>query len=360
MIDRLEYLHLLPPTPDRIWSGHTLRDAACAIKRLDDASVTLPLPLFWYEPLWIRLSPTIADQLAVAVSRLGVTVSALARDLGAPEHETGLLSNQTSDEESPPSFLPRVVPYRVERYGLSPEDFDGASVIDVRVSAVRDRSGRLAYAPEQMQRWEQAPEESPIAGGGYVAAGTFPPDVVSLSQLAIKLSQLRTLAPSAAVFLSIGPFNLEEEIPAVLPSQPDGLILRLDEAEVQGKYLAGALCGAKKLLRDNGAADLPIWVVPGAVTADDIAKMIALGASGVAIDSWCEPLVDAVIEATPVSRYRAAPSINADALAEDYLGKDIERVTGLVSTIEPSLSPKQLLGSFHPTWAKLCRVKQLR
>ncbi|MEL6110257.1 MAG: hypothetical protein AAFU85_29975 [Planctomycetota bacterium] len=143
-------------------------------------------------------------------------------------------------------------------------------------------------------------------------------------------------------------------------AQPDGLILRLDEAEVQGKYLAGALCGAKKLLRDNGAAELPLWVVPGAVTADDIAKMIALGAAGVAIDAWCEPLIDAVIEATPVSRYRAAPSIDASALVSEYLGKSLERVTGLVSTIEPDQTPRQLLGSFHPTWAKLCRVKQLR
>lgn len=358
MADRLEYLHLLPPVTDQIWSGHAIHDAERDVIRADDVSVPIELPVFWYEPNWIRLNPTIADQLAVAVANLGVTVSALARDLGAPEFQAGLLCDQ-SDEDSSESYLPRMVPYRVERYGLSPEDFDEARVIDVRLSAVRNPDGRLAYAPNQMQRWEQAPEESPIAGGGYVAAGTFPPDVVSLQQLAIKLSQLRQLAPHAAVLVSVGPFNLEEEIPALLASKPDGLILRLDEVEVQGKYLAGAICGAKKLLRDNDASDLPLWIVPGAVTADDIAKMIALGVSAVAIDAWCEPLLDAAIEATPVSRYRVAPTIDAHALAAEYLQKDLERVIGLTSTISPGKTPKQLLGSFHPTWAKLCRVKQL-
>ena len=86
----------------------------------------------------------------------------------------------------------------------------------------RDESGRFAFSPEQLERWEATPESHPLAGGGWVPSASFPPDVPSMQQLSSKLNQLRDLSPGAAVFVSIGSYRLDQELAQVVAANPDG------------------------------------------------------------------------------------------------------------------------------------------
>ncbi len=191
MDDRLSQLHFLPPPVSTPWTGAPTMSVGTAVKRQAASDLTLPLPLFWYDPHWSLLPTDLADDLAVAVSSHDVLVSALNSDVAAAHGIAAFLSDQAavpaggspaSDREqvdTRPTFLPRIVPYRPERYGLNPIDFDHATVIDVRLMMTRDVSGRFAYSPEQIARWEATPADAPLAGGGWVPAATFPPDVES-------------------------------------------------------------------------------------------------------------------------------------------------------------------------------------
>ena len=172
--------------------GHECELAPTSFSRVDGVGVSIDLPLFWYNPPWTWMSYRQADWVATAVAERRVIVSALWRDLSddempllhsPPETEDAATEDAATegsaadhqDEERVFDRSPRMVPYRPERYGLLPDDFDHAKVIDVRLTVHRDSSGRFAYSPDQIQRWEATPEDSPHAGGGFVPAGTFPP-----------------------------------------------------------------------------------------------------------------------------------------------------------------------------------------
>ncbi|KAA5540068.1 hypothetical protein FYK55_22425 [Roseiconus nitratireducens] len=371
MNHRLAPLQLLPPRAFTSWSPGQLNPVASAIKRPDGAEVPVQMPLFWYQPAWIRLQPALADRLAAAVAGQDVMVSALRRDLQTeddpielmrvvePAGEDDASETDAQTDVQRPIHLPRMTPYRIERYGLLVEDFDGAQVIDVRLSPSRDGSGRLAYSPDQMSRWERPAENEPVSGGGYVAVSSFPPDVVSLKQLAVKLDQLRMLAPTAAVLVSIGPFHLEEEISSALVSQPDGLIIRFDEARLSGLELAGQVRRVRQLMDEHQAGDLPLWVVPGPISADDVVKLIALGANAVAVDSWCNALVDQVVESMSASAYDRLPVVDIAAMTSAALWYEIDRVVGLLSTL-PAGDVATRLGTFQPDWANACGASLLR
>lgn len=335
-----------------------------SIKRADESALRLELPLFWYEPPWIQLPIDVAGRLAASVANLDVVVSALHRDVADDDQPCELFSPvQTSDDhletQKTPSFLPRMTPYRAERYGFSTRDFDETRIIDVRLAASRDTSGRFAYSPQQMQRWERDSNDASIGGGGYVASSSFPSDVVSLSQARVKLDQLRQLAPTAAIFVSIGCYSLEEEINAALVSRPDGMIIRMDQPEIEGIQLAALVRRARMLIDEGGFTDMPLWVVPGEVSSRDVAKLMALGASAVAIDCWCNPLIDFLLESLPTSRYDRSSLNEIPAVASQHLWDDINSVIGFASTISPYTSAAQRLGTYHPRWAKACGVSLL-
>ncbi|WP_182866727.1 hypothetical protein [Stieleria mannarensis] len=362
--DRLDSLHLLPPHATSVWATHPMFPVAKTLTRSDGASVRFELPLFWYDPPWIQLPLEVAGRLAASVANLDVVVSALRRDVTADEDPSELFAPIPVDEsaagnETEPQFLPRMTPYRAERYGFSPVDFDQTRVIDVRLSATRDPSGRLAYSPDQMNRWENAADHSPIGGGGYVATGAFPTDVVSLKQAQTKLDQLRLLAPTAVVFVSIDCYRLEEEIAAALIAQPDGLIVRMNQPEIEGLQLAALVTRARQLMDEHQCGEKPLWVVPGEVSSRDVAKLIALGASAVAIDAWCTPLVQFLLESMPTSRYDRSAFNQIPAVASQYLWDDIDRVIGHLSTIMPQGTTAQRLGTYHSRWAKACGVSLL-
>ena len=367
--DRLANLHLLPPnlvqsgSPDRRsdddWSTSSLGSAKRTIARRDGVAVQIDSPLFWYEPRWVDLPPKFAGALAVAVANLDVVVSALTRDV-CDENESCLLFHPLeSDTDQTQTYYPRITPYRAERYGLVPEDFHETRIIDVRLSPVRDSSGRLAYGPAQMARWESLSDDDLISGGGYVPAITLPTDIQSLSQASIKLRQLRRLSPSAAVFVSIEAYRLEQQITAALQTEPDGIILRVSQPEIEGIQLAALVYHARQRMITNGVDDLPLWVVPGEITPRDVAKLIALGANAVAIDSWCNPLVEMTQQHLPMSRYDRSSSVDVSALASEHLWDEIDQVIGLTSSLTVGASTEQLLGSFHPRWAQACGASLL-
>ncbi len=262
----------------------------------------------------------------------------------------------------PTGAFSRIVPYRPERYGLSDLDFDDARIIDVRLTIRRDDSGRFAFSPDQIQRWEATPEGQPLAGGSWVPAATFPPDVASIKHLSSKLDQLRILSPSAAVFVSVGPFRLEEDLPRIVAAKPDGLMVRLDELRLDGLQLALTVRRCCELARESASRDLPVWVVPGPTTPDDAVKLILLGASGIAIDHWCEPLIHEAVNAPPASSYGySPPASNAtqiDTLIDGTLSGPLERFIGLMESLE-GRPPSECLAAVDSTWADALDVPEL-
>lgn len=364
MNDRLDQLCFLPPPADIPWSGPPSESQRRAIKCDDGRTIEFDLPLFWYDPPWDDVSVDAADVIATAVAELGVLVSALRRDLSGVDREPGFHATEREEEddagESEEGFepLPRIVPYRPERYGLSDRDFDAARIIDVRLLMPRDPSGRFAYSPQQIERWEATPAGEPLAGGGWVPAATFPPDVASMQHLSSKLSQLRLLSPTAAVFVSMGPYRLQEELPQIMANQPDGLILRLDELPLDGLQLASVICHARQLIDQAGREEFPLWVVPGEITPDDAVKLIACGASAVAIDEWCNPIVEDVVGESQQSPSYASSRIS-DAyvyeLVEESLSVRIERFDGLSHALR-AMPKDQRLASLNQTWAKALGV----
>ena len=384
MHDKLDLLCLLPPPTHTPWAGEPPQSTQTTISGKSGATVTTKLPLFWYAPDWYKIPIELAGPLAHAVSRWGVQVAALRREIAKPDLESLLHQPLPSEpavqrQNGPPdhrqdqpsaenrsSFLARIVPYRPERYGLQAEDFDGAAIVDVRLTLARDASGRFAFPPAQVARWEATPADEPLAGGGWVAAAAFPPDVVSIEHLSVKLQQLRTLSPGAAIFVSVNPFRLRQELPGILAAEPDGVILRLDQISLDGLQLAGLTRHARTLMNENAAAEMPLWIVPGAVSADDAVKLIALGASAIAIDSWCNPLRDLLTEqktssAAPRPRYPSQTKTNLNELVQlvdQHLDQPISRFIGLYLSLGRS-SADARLGSFSAAWTKTLSLPYL-
>ena len=279
MRDRLAKLFLTSPPADTSWTGPPPEWQHPVIERRDGRRIEIALPLFWYNPPWHQLPTDRANALAIAVGQAGMLVSALRSDLSADNAPSGFhdhpMSEGADQTDQPVEPLARMVPYRPERYGLDDRDFDGARIIDVRLTMHRDDSGRFAYSAAQIERWEATPSDHPVSGGGWVPSATFPPDVISMQHLRSKLDQLRILSPSAAVFVSIGPWRLDKELPAVVACQPDGVVLRLDELASEasdGMELAALTRHARRLIDQAGSPQLPLWIVPGPISVDDAAN----------------------------------------------------------------------------------------
>lgn len=368
MNERLDQLCFMPPPTDSPWCGPSVssqqgRSKRTTIGRVSGEDVNLDLPLFWCDPSWHRIPPGTADALACGVANYGVSVAALRSELCTNGSGASFFS-RSSDEnaELETTRISRILPYRPERYGLSDRDFDDASIVDVRLAIRRDDMGRFAFSPEQIQRWEATPEGEPLAGGGWVPVATFPPDVPSIKRLSSKLDQLRILAPSAAVFCSIGPFSLDEDLPRIAAANPDGVIVRLDDLPLDGLRLAMTVRHCCELARQSGSRDLPVWIAPGPITPDDAAKLLLLGASGIAIDHWCEPLIHDASQTTAPSSYGYSPNradtSHLDSLVDSALRGPTARCIGLLeSTRGRPLA--ECLATLSPTWARALDVPEL-
>lgn len=345
MRDRLTNLFLASPPADTPWTGPPDEWKHPVIERRDGRRITLDVPLFWYEPPWHHLPIELSADLAVAVAQLGIVVSALRSDVAHRDHQSPLHDfeqDENLNQDAVPT-LPRLVPYRPERYGLADADFDGASIIDVRLTMHRDEAGRFAFSPSQLERWEATNSDQPVSGGSWVPSATFPPDVVSIKHLRSKLDQLRILSPAAAIFVSIGPWRLDQELRAVAENQPDGVILKIDELtnpNSNGLEIALLTQRARDLLDRSGASHVPLWVVPGDISADDGAKLVALGASAVAMDHWCEELWNQATNQASQSAARLGynpPRSATDSMmaqiVSDELEPLVERFTGILNSL---------------------------
>lgn len=362
MNGRLDQICLMPPAADTPWTGPPAESERCEIKRIDGQIVSIDVPLFWFDPPWHEVQADAADVIASGVAESGITISALRSDLSGPDGEPDLHATESDEAEADGDSddaagdfepLSRIVPYRPERYGLNVRDFDGARFIDVRLAANRDATGRFAYSAEQVERWESTPANEPLAGGSWVPSASFPPDVASIERLSSKLNQLRSLSPTAAVFVSIGPYRLHDELPKIIANRPDGVILRLDELPLDGLQLVLAVRTARRLMDQAGAEELPLWIVPGDVTPDDAVKLVACGASAVAVDHWCNELIEAVAEDGQQSSGYGVPRVNpafVQEWIEDNLSDQIDRFCGLSHALRTT-PREQSLGSLDPAWA---------
>lgn len=354
--DRLNQLCLLPPPTDTPWAGAVEQSITTLIQRHAGDPVELNVPLFWYAPDWHEFSIEKADKIAARVTQWGLPVAALRSELSEPGNTPTI--HQPLEQSGSARQPIRIVPYRPERYGLTPQDFDGASVIDVRLSLARDATGRFAYSPAQLQRWEATPSDQPLAGGGWVPAATFPPDVESFDQLHSKLNQLRTLSPTAAIFLSINAFRLADELPKALAAKPDGIILQMNQHRMDGLQLAALTHRTRKLMRRAGSAEMPLWVVPGSVTADDAVKLVALGASAVAIDGWAKPIQDKLSKRATDNDTPDENDVDLIDVVDDSIGEHVDRFIGLYLSLQ-RVTPTGRLGSFSASWAKTLDVLPL-
>jgi hypothetical protein len=365
---RLDQLCFLPPPAGTPWSGPPEQSTRAEISRLDGQKVSIELPLFWYDPPWHVLSTATADAVAVATSRLGILVSAMRSDLAGPDQSPAFHATtddaQDLHEDQPWQDslpLPRIVPYRPERYGLSARDFDDARIIDLRLTMNRDETGRFAYSPEQIERWESTPASEPLAGGGWVPSASFPPDVESMQHLSSKLNQLRMLSPTAAALVSMEVYRLEDELPQVVAAAPDGVILRTDELNLSGLQLAAVTRRARQLMDHTGGREMPLWIVPGEVTPEDAAKLVTLGASAVAIDHWCGEILEEALKQDQNSSQYTSRGPNLAFLRElvdRELSVQVERFIGLFNSIG-YLPRSQRLASLSEAWSKVLGIPVL-
>jgi len=367
MKHRLSPLQLLPPPINTSWVAASNGPNRVSIQRDHGDPVHLPLPLFWYDPAWYQVTAEQADSLAVAVAEMDVLVACLRSEVSGPSSDSIIHAGRTIDGEAKIQHrYNRLVPYRNERYGFSITDLDDAAIVDLRIVVSRDITGRFAYRPAQIQRWETTLTMAPVAGGGSIPAATFPPDVVSIEHIASKISQLRCMAASAAIFVSIDPYRIDDELPGLVKAKPDGLILRLGELSVDGLQLVEILCRTRQRLDQCGGEAMPLWVVPGAITADDAVKLIAMGASAVAVDAWCNELLeqtestqseDVIAEHSVTVRSHQYDSRWGDFAAQ-VVGERIERFRGLFESLQ-RIEKKEQLASYDPDWASRLGVRQL-
>lgn len=368
----LESLCLMPPKIGQVRRGISPAPADMLVSRRVGPPILFPLPLFWDSPPWHTWQPMVAEAIFLAMQSRGLLVSALESELGRKgdvetSHrdavpKTGSRNGSVAGRDPSDSELgiPRMLPYRNERYGLAHVDFDHAMAVDIQLSPRRDRSGRLAYSALQLGRWEATPADQPLSGGGWIPAMTLPPDVAELDRLSGKVAQLRVLAPDAAIVLSVTPEWIDEHLADLIAAGPDAILIRLGQIRMAG--IAFAQFIRRLLIRVETIQKIPIWLAPPKslskkpLSVSDSIKTIALGASAIAVDSWLEGVIEEFDEIAAPSSFAADPMRVVTAAVEEILGRrfdpDLEHFTGLLSTLVHE-QPHDLLGTFDPEIAQL-------
>lgn len=356
---RLEKLKFTSPKAESPWTGppapwqhpsfSTLALNEAAEKRFKEL-----LPLFLHEPRWHDFENEQANAIAVALAEIEIPVTALRSEVSSSNGDSALHEATSPDS----TYLPRIIPYRPERYGLTVDDFDHATMIDIRLTTHRDETGRFAYSADQLARWDVLKGEVPISGGSWVPSATFPPDVPAIHQLGSKFSQLRALAPNAALFVTLEPFHLEIDLQGVLAAQPDGLILQLDSLALDGLELATMVHKTRELMDRLGKQTTPLWISPGEIGADDAAKLIALGASGVAIDSWFEHLWDEIAASSNSGYASRGHHLNQARRLANEMQWYANRTMGLLHSLN-RLPKHERLSSLDVTWCEALNLKKM-
>lgn len=351
----------MPPRLGQVRRGIAPTDTETLVSRAIGDPVTLPMALFWDVPPWHTWSPLVAQCMFSAMQDRGVLVSALNSELGVTSKNSSRFQNLDGESAraSTEPTGPRMVPYRNERYGLDELDFDDAVVVDMQLAPLRDASGRIAYSAEQIERWEATAGDSPLSGGGWVPAMTLPPDVPRLDSLAAKVQQLRTLSPKAAVIVSVTPEWIDENLPGAINAKPDAIMIRFGQLRMEGIAFADFVL---RVIRSMSPEQrVPIWLAPprsmesDAVSVADSIKLIALGASAIAIDTWMKDIIEEINEIPPPSSFNANPAAvvgsTIEAILQRNLDPKLERFAGLRSSLVEE-QPGELLGAFDPEVAE--------
>ncbi|WP_153555290.1 hypothetical protein [Roseimaritima sediminicola] len=274
-------------------------------------------PLFWYDPPWHFVPAPTARQIASTVDAVGIPTAALGCELG--EEDIGDVMLRHS-----------IAAVRPDRYGLAIGDLNAAAVVDLRLARSRDAHGRFAYGRSQLQRWLAEPtgEDETLDLPDSVPAPGWPPELTSLGELAGKFRQYRAFQRRVRCAVSITPYRIFDELAAVLEAKPDIVILRMDDSdEFSGIRLASVIAAALDVIRTHHRATR-LWVVPPCEpTPDDCVKMLALGVEAVAVDWWCQPLINAAIQQG--GTLTDAPAQLREHVL-DILSERMERMVGLI------------------------------
>lgn len=350
----LDALCLLPPQFGEGRRGLSPNPPEFIVRRHQSDSLRLPTRLFLDNAPWHRWSAKLSQTLASHLQSHGIATSFLLSELGYADQP------EDSAEEGFVRPTLQMLPYRGERYGLNPADFDSATLVDLRLSPLRDASGRFAYSAEQIRRWESTPEDEPLSGGGWVSAFSLPPDIPGLEQTATKIHQLRRLAPQAAVLVSVTPEWLWRNLDTILAIPADALLIRAGQLCMDGIQFAELL---GRLFESPTTP--PIWLSPPRwgteqhANVDDCIKLISLGVSAIAIDPWMCDVYEALDNVPEPSVYSGDPESQLNnaigPILADFLLPKIERFAALMSTIAEGSS----LGSFDRPIAERLRIQHL-
>ena len=268
-----------PPALDAFWLGE---DAMAAVMKTEQHSPRL----FWDDPPWDYVDATTAQSIYHRVGSLPIAVSALGSHIGEV--------NRTVQDGDDAMFEHRIVPYRAERYGLAAEDIRDAGTIDLRIgfNGAFDRS--RAYSENERRRLGLSDTD-----GDWPAAG-LPVECRTMKDVALKVRQLRELGDvlssgatdAMRIHVSLSAACLADHLKDVVAWNVDGLTIRADDEAWSGVPLAAMVRRLRTDLDQADRDEVALWLVPPATTPDeDLAKLVALGASAVAIDHWCDPLI---------------------------------------------------------------------
>ena len=322
MADRFSTLVLVPP---KIQHAEVRAEVSIGTWQLSrDASINLPSRLFWCDPPWYRYENSLADKIAIAVANQGITVSAARWDLS-----TDSLPSAYHDG---PGARSRMLPYRPERFGVSFDDFDQVSSIDLRLVPESDAAGVPVLDLGKVSHFGLGEAIGKEAAIPPLPSLTLPPDVEGMDQLRPKMNQLHALAPQAALFVSILPQRLSEDLPILLAQNPDGVILRCEAASMDALSVTKVLCQSLNLARQAGN-NVSILLAPGKLTGNDAIKLLRVGASAIAIDHWCDELLEEIDQRlSDPSRSGTVTEQMIEQLAKEYLGDRIERFAASQTT----------------------------
>jgi hypothetical protein len=285
--------------------------------------------LFWDDPMWHYVKPSVADHWAKAVSTLGIAVAALTRDVA-----TQTSSSSWMDDAN----LPRILPYRNERFGIQRSDFDRADAIDVRLTRHRSEEGRWGYNQQELQRLGVVTQQS------FVASMGLPPEITKVGQLERTIDALRGLTEGRSkILVSVSAASVAQDFPALMSLNWDGFVLRGDDDGFDGLILASILQEMRTQLTSIGKKDSMLWVVPPPLSADNIAKLIVLGADAVAVDAWCDPFL--WNSSDPTSFLSSGDRCLNQV--QTKIGGDVDRVRGLVHAAKHRQS-SSALGTTDP------------
>lgn len=254
----------LPPVdhfkrlPSKVSLNRTLR-------RADGGELQMGVPFFWFNPEWHRYAVERCQFVEQAVTRQGVIVSALHRDLSQDDVQ------QVGDSSK------RMVPHRADRAGLIYRDLVETSVIELRLMTMPNRFGGYVYEPTQWSRWKNVEQLAhPIAA----SAMTFPPEWHSLDDIDRKVQQLRMLS-KAAIVLSLDLQHAPVVLPRLVNSGLDGVMIRTSCDPLTALQQTNELCQSHGL-------SLWTWLIAErSLSPEDCVKCFAFGASGIAIDPLC-------------------------------------------------------------------------